>query len=529
MIDIGLNKVSKKYGSNTIFDDISFEIKSGEHVGLIGANGSGKSTILKLIMGESPTSGDIFIRKGISIGYLYQMARSELNEMVVKDILYSSFDKIRDIENKLKKEEEKLSTTTGEELDKVINRYSRLQEEYISLGGYEVNSKVEKIISLFNVSDLVDKKYEYLSGGEKTLVNLMEILLKDPDVLLLDEPTNNLDIDRLEWLENYLSNYKKTVLVVSHDRYFLDKVTTKTILIDKTSYIFNGNYSYYLEENENRIMREFSNYKNQQKQIEAMKNSIKKLREFGKKAYPCGENFFRRAASIEKRLEKLEVLDKPITKRSIPLDFNITKRSGNDVIEFNNFNINNLIINSDLFVKYKDRLCIMGKNGSGKSTLIKEIINNNSDIKIGSNVRIGYIPQDIEFNNESKTVLEEAREHFNGSEDVLRSALYRFLFYGEGVFKRLNDLSGGERVRLKLFCLMQEDNNLLIMDEPTNHIDINTKEILEEALSNYNGTIIFVSHDRYFINKLASRVAVIKDKKIDSYLGNYDDYKSKNL
>ena len=531
MIEIGLNKVEKSFGNKKVLKNISFEVKTNEKVALIGQNGSGKTTLLKLISKEdNPTSGEITIRKDATIAVLEQKPKVEWNNIIVKDILYSSFEKINELEKKLKIEEEKLSTATDKDLEKVIKRYTNLQEEFISLGGYEINSKVEKIIAGFKVENLIDKKYISLSGGEKTIINLMVILLQEPDIMLLDEPTNHLDIDTLEWLENFLKNCKKTILIVSHDRYFLDKVVTKTILIDNgESEIFNGNYSYYLEENENRIMKEFNDYKNQQKQIDAMKNSIKRLREYGKLAYPCGEKFFRRAASIEKRLEKIEVLDKPNEKKTIPLNFEFDKRSGNDVIELNRFNYSigdkELFKNTNLFIKYQERVCLMGKNGSGKSTLIKEIMKGNPNIKIGSNIEIGYIPQEIVFEDENITVLDEAHKYFNGPEDNLRSALYKFLFYGEGVFARLNKLSGGERIRLKMFCLMQKKNNLLILDEPTNHIDINTKEILEEALNNYNGTILLISHDRYFINKVATRIIYLDSKKLTSYVGNYDDYK----
>ncbi len=532
MIEIGLNKVNKSFGNKEVLKNINFEIKTKEHVALIGANGCGKTTLLKLISREElPTSGDVIIRKDATIAILEQKPKVELNSFTIKEILYSSFKKINELSNKLKSAEEKLSTTTGELLDKAIKRYTLLQEEFISLGGYEINSKVEKIVAGFKMDKLIDQKYENLSGGEKTIVNLMAILLQEPDILLLDEPTNHLDIDTLEWLENFIKDYKKTILIVSHDRYFLDKVANKIILIDKgTSEIFHGNYSYYLVENENRIMREFNEYKNQQKQIEAMKKSIKKLREYGKLAYPNGENFFRRAASIEKRLEKIEVLDKPKQDIKIPLNFDIDKRSGNDILELRNFNYSiegkELFKNANMILKYQEKVCLMGKNGSGKSTLVKQILNKNKNIRMGTNLEIGYIPQEIIFEDESITVLDEAHKYFIGTEEKLRSALFKFLFYGEGVFSRLNKLSGGERIRLKLFCLIQKNNNLLILDEPTNHIDINTKEILEEALNNYNGTILMISHDRYFINKVATRIIMLEDKKLTSYVGNYDDYKN---
>lgn len=535
MIEIGLNKLSKSFGNKQVLKEVSFEVKTGEHVALIGQNGCGKTTILKLISKEeSPTSGDIFIRKDATIGVLEQKPKVEWFELIVEDILYSAFKKVNELQEKLKVEEEKLSTTEGEALDRAINRYTKLQDEFIRIGGYEVTSKVDKIVAGFGINNLRDKYYKDLSGGEKTIVNLINILLQEPDILLLDEPTNHLDINMLEWLENFINNYKKTVLIVSHDRYFLDKVANKIILINNgKEEIFHGNYSYYLEENEARTMLEFKDYKNQQKQIEAMKKAIKRLREFGRLAFPCGEMFFKRAASIEKRLEKMEVLDKPVQDKKIPLNFDVEKRSGNDIIEFRKFNMSigdkELLHNANLFIQFQEHVCIMGPNGSGKSTLIKEILKGNPSIKLGSNINIGYIPQEIIFEDETITVLDEAKKYFYGPEENLRSALFKFLFYGESIFIRLNKLSGGERIRLKLFCLMQKNNNLLILDEPTNHIDISTKEILEEALNSYNGTILMVSHDRYFINKVATRIVYLEDKQLISYVGNYDDYKETKL
>ena len=533
MLEIVLNKVSKNYGNKIVLKNINFEVKTKERVALIGQNGCGKTTIFKMILKEEkPTTGDIFINKNSKVGFLSQYPDESLSDEIVKDIIYSSFIELNKLRDALEKEEQQMSKLSGKELEKSIIRYTNIQEKYINMGGYEINTKVDKLISAFKINNLLEKEYKTLSGGEKTIVNLICILLKEPDILLLDEPTNHLDISMIEWLENYLIGCNKTIIIVSHDRYFLDKIVNKVILIDNGEEdIYYGNYTYYIEENERRIMQEFNDFKNQQKQIAAMKESIKRLKEYGKLAYPCGEKFFRRAASIEKRLEKIEVLDNPNDKKSINLNFNFEKRSGNNIIELKRFNykIGNkeLLNNADLLIKYQDKVCIMGPNGSGKSTLIKEIINKNNQIEIGSNIRIGYIPQEIIFEDENKTLIEEARKYFNGYEEHLRSALVKFLFYSEGIYTRLNKLSGGERLRLKLFCLMQQDNNLLIMDEPTNHIDINTKEVLEEAINEYKGTIIVISHDRYFINKIATRIVYIENKKLVNYIGNYDDYKRK--
>lgn len=529
MLEIVLNKVSKNFGNKQVLRNVNIEVKTNEKVALIGPNGCGKTTILRLIAKEeSSTTGEVFTRKNAKIGVLEQYPREELQGQKVKEIIHSSFQEINELKERMEKEEKKLYEAI--DLEKTIVRYTRLQEEFQHLGGYEVESKIEKLVAAFHLEQLLDKNYSSLSGGEKTIVNLISILLQNPDILLLDEPTNHLDINMLEWLENYLENVNKTIIIVSHDRYFLDKVATKTILIDNgEEEVFHGNYSYYLKENEERITREFNEYKNQQKQIEAMKTSIKRLKEYGRLAYPCGEKFFKRAASIEKRLEKIDVLEKPKNNELSNLSFKVDQRSGNDVISWNHFSLQIgdkvLLKNTKCEVHYQEKVCIMGKNGTGKSTLIKEIIKGNPEIKIGSNIKIGYIPQEITFENEKETVIQEARKYFIGYEEHLRSALVKFLFYAEGIHTRLDQLSGGERLRLKLFCLMQQDRNLLILDEPTNHIDITTKEILEEALKEYQGTIIIVSHDRYFINKVATRILMIEDKKIVSYVGNYDDYK----
>lgn len=533
MLEIVFNKVVKNYGEKIVLNNISFEIKTKEKVALIGPNGSGKTTILKMITKEeNPTSGDIFIHKGSKVGYLSQYPDVSLFDYTVKDIIYKSFEEINLMKKKMDEEETNMSKYQGEKLEKSIIKYSEYQEKYIRLGGYEINTKIDKIISVFKMKHLLDKKYSNLSGGEKTIVNLINILLQDPDVLLLDEPTNHLDISMIEWLEKYLKNCNKTVVVISHDRYFLDEVVNKIILIDnKNTEIFNGNYSYYLKENEERVLREFNDYKNQQKKITAMKNSIKKLKEYGKLAYPCGEKFFKRAACIEKRLEKMDLIDKPASAKTIKFDFNFDQRSGKDVLDINNFNYNIgdkiLFKNANLSVKYQEKICIMGPNGSGKTTLIRNIISNSPNIKLGSNIKIGYIPQDIIFDDENITVIEEARKYFEGFEEHLRSTLIKFLFYSEGIYTKLKLLSGGERLRLKLFCLMQQDNNLLIFDEPTNHIDISTKEVLEEAINNYKGTVIIITHDRYFINKVATRLIKLENNKLVSYIGNYDDYKRK--
>lgn len=534
MIEISINNAQKTFGFKKVFDGFNLEATTGERIALIGPNGCGKTTLFKIISGEENLDqGMVSIRRNATIGLLSQIPPKVSDNVTVKDILTKSFEEIFKLERQLREYEEKLSTVSPEELNSVIETYSKLQERFMDIGGYEVDEKVSKICNGFKISDdMLDRSFNTLSGGEKTIVNLASLIISNPEILLLDEPTNHLDIDTLEWFEQFLTNYKGTIIISSHDRYFLDKVATKTVLIDKgKDEVYHGNYSYYLEESERRALAEFDEYKNQQKQIEAMKAAVKKLKEWGER----GDNprFFRRAACIERKLEKMELLDRPESKKQLPLGFEINGRSGKDVLVADDLGIivgDKVILDgADLYLKYGEKVCLMGKNGSGKSTFVKAVLYGNNicqgEIKIGSNVSIGYIPQEIRFEDENATILDTARKFYDGTETHLRASLAKFLFYGENVFKRVGKLSGGEKVRLKLFELIQKKANLLILDEPTNHIDIDTKEMLEEALSEYQGTLFFISHDRYFINKLAERVVNIEDEKFQQYLGNYDYFK----
>lgn len=529
MIDINISKVCKSFGFDLVLNNIDITVQKGEKVGLIGTNGSGKSTILKIIAGqESIDSGSLSIRNNISIGYLSQIP--EEKDIIVKDYINGAFKEIIELKEKLERYEDKLLT----EDYKVITKYMNLQEKFISLGGYEYETKIQKILPVFNITEeILNRNFNTLSGGEKTIISLIRLLLQEPDVLLLDEPTNHLDINKMIWLEKTLKNYKGTIILVSHDRYFMDNVINKVYLLTKRGIeVYHGNYSYYIKESENRLLLELKNYKDQQKQITAMENSIKRLREYGKLCEPSGgEIFFRRAASIEKRLEKLEKLDKPEDKKKLNITFDMDSRSGKDVLTINNlylsYGTKEIFNNLNLSIKYQDRLCLVGDNGVGKSTLIKEILKGNNSIKLGSNIKIGYIPQEIGFEDINLSVLEEARKYFIGAEQYLRSALFKYLFAGENIHKKIKYLSGGEKVRLKIFCLIQDSYNFLILDEPTNHIDIDTREMLEESLREFTGTILFVSHDRYFINKIATSIIEIKNKNITRYIGNYDDYREK--
>ena len=529
MIEISLNKINKSYGFNRVLNNLSFDIKTNERIALIGSNGCGKTTTLKIIMGiESCDSGNISIRKESKIGYLTQIPPKEDDNVSARSVYLRGVQELINLENKINDFVENMSSN-----EKDIKLLDKLQEEFRISGGYSLKEKIEKIRNGFKITnELLDREYNKLSGGEKTLINLASIILSNPDILLLDEPTNHLDIDTLEWFEEYLSSYNGTVVIISHDRYFLDRTVNKIIEIENgNANIYHGNYSYYLKESEKRLMVEFQNYKNQQKEIKALKEAIERYKVWGAKS--DNPMFFRRAKAIETRLQKMEVIDRPKTKSELRINFNVEDRTSNRVMVISNFDLrignNELLRNSHMEVYYKERVCLMGKNGAGKTTLIKNILNNTHDnIKLGTNIKIGYIPQEIRFDNEELTIYEHMRKIFVGSESELRSKLNQFYFTVDNIDKKVKSLSGGEKVRLKLLELILKNANFLILDEPTNHIDIDTREILEESLLAYEGTILFVSHDRYFINKIATKIVMIENKEMITYNGNYDSIKKKS-
>ena len=527
MIEISLNKINKNYGFNSVLKDLSFDIKTNEKIALIGSNGCGKTTTLRLIMGEEvPDSGTINVRKGSTIGYLTQIPPLEKDGVPANEVYLRGVSHLIELDNKIKSFVENMSSS-----EKDIKELDRLQEEYRILGGYNLNEKIEKIKYGFKLSnEMLQTNYNNLSGGEKTIVNLASLILSNPDILLLDEPTNHLDVDTLEWFEDYLRSYNGSVLIVSHDRYFLDRVVNKIICIEHGKEdIYYGNYSYYMKESEKRLLLEFKNYNNQQKEIKAIKEAIARYKAWGEKA--DNPIFFKRAHALEKRLERMDMLEKPKTKSDLKINLSVSSRSANHVLTIENLNLSvdskELLVKSNMEIYYQERVCLMGKNGTGKTTLIKNIINNTHDnIKLGVNIQIGYLPQEIRFDDEELTVYEYVRSFFVGSESELRSKLNRFYFSSEAINKKLRSISGGEKVRIKLLELILKKSNFLILDEPTNHIDIDTKEILEESLLDYDGTILFISHDRYFINKIATKIVRIENKKLVTYDGNYDDIKS---
>lgn len=536
MIEIELNNIIKNYGLKNVLNGMNLTLKTGEKAVLIGCNGAGKSTVLKIIMKqENISAGTINIRKNATIGMLKQIYEYEETNPNVYTFLQRSFEHFFELETKLKKLENEMSYEKDDEkISELLQKYGNVQQKYIQMGGYDIQEKFNKICSGLQINEkMLNQNYNDLSGGEKTIVNLGALLLKEPSILLLDEPTNHLDMEKLEWLEKFLKEYKGTILMVSHDRYFLDKVATKTILLENgKEKIYLGNYSYFLKEDEKRTLAEFENYKNQQKMIKKMKESIKTLRKFGELAK--NEMFFKRAKSIEKKLAKIEQLPQVDLEQKTLLNFklNIDSRSGKDVVIINNLNKNfeskNIFENANLQIHYGEKIALIGKNGTGKSTLLKIIMNEDceytGEIKIGQSVNIGYIPQEINFEDDNQTILNFFEQFDNRNETEIRTSLAKYMFRGNDVFKKVSSLSGGEKVRLILAKLLKQNINFLILDEPTNHIDIETRELLEEAIKEYSGTVLFVSHDRYFINNLAERIVEVKEKRFFSYVGNYDEY-----
>lgn len=536
MIEIELNNIIKNYGLKNVLNGMNLTLKTGEKAVLIGCNGAGKSTVLKIIMKqENISAGTINIRKNATIGMLRQIYEYEETNPNVYTFLQRSFEHFFELETKLKKLEDEMSYEKDDEkMSELLQKYGDVQQKYIQMGGYDIQEKFNRICSGLQINEkMLNQNYNDLSGGEKTIVNLGALLLKEPSILLLDEPTNHLDMEKLEWLEKFLKEYKGTILMVSHDRYFLDKIATKTILLENgKEKIYFGNYSYFLKEDEKRTLAEFENYKNQQKMIKKMKESIKTLRKFGELAK--NEMFFKRAKSIEKKLAKIEQLPQVDLEQKTLLNFklNIDSRSGKDVVIINNLNKNfeskNIFENANLQIHYGEKIALIGKNGTGKSTLLKIIMNEDceytGEIKIGQSVNIGYIPQEINFDDDNQTILNFFEQFDNRNETEIRTSLAKYMFRGNDVFKKVSSLSGGEKVRLILAKLLKQNINFLILDEPTNHIDIETRELLEEAIKEYSGTVLLVSHDRYFINNLAERIVEVKEKRFFSYVGNYDEY-----
>lgn len=533
MIDLAVKNLKKYYSANMIFDHVAFDIKSGEKTGLIGPNGSGKTTLLKIITGIEMAEGELFLRKGLTLGYLEQLPVIDLDDTVT-DVLYSGFDEVNNLKQQLMNYERHLSQEP-ENLDNVLQEYGRLQTEFERLEGYSIDEKINRIIKGLDLDHHLNKTFNDLSGGERTKVMLGKVLLMNPDLLLLDEPTNHLDLSSVEWLESFLREYGGSVLLISHDRFFLDNVVGKIIEMDKDGVeIYHGNYSYYVLEKERRFYEAMKWYSNQQKKIKRMEDQIHRYRVWGEMR--DSDKMYRRAKELEKRLEKITLLDKPVLeKRKISLAGLTGGRTGKSVISVKDvsksYDGKRILHDVSFELFFGDAFALMGDNGSGKTTLLRMITNeiepDAGQITIGARVMIGYLPQKVTFNDEEKTVLDTYVEESGTTLSQGRHDLARVLFYGDDVFKRVNMLSGGEKSRLRLSIILNNNANLLILDEPTNHLDIDSREVLEDTLINYQGTIFFVSHDRYFINKLADRIGEIQGKTIQVHEGDYSYYRER--
>jgi ATPase subunit of ABC transporter with duplicated ATPase domains len=526
MIDISASELNKYYGANHVLKGITFSINSGEKIGLLGRNGSGKTTLFKTITEEEPyESGNLSKASGKKIEILAQIPIFEEND-TVEDILFSSFKEVLDIHEAMKKIE-------GDSNPAVLKRYGKLMEEYERLGGYEVEVNIEKICNGMSISENMRKSlFSLLSGGEKTRVNLARILLRDCDILLLDEPTNHLDLTSLEWLEKFLLNFPGTVVVISHDRAFLDRVVTRIIEIDEgKANFYAGNYSFYVEEREQRYLTQAEQYKQQQRKISLLEVAIKRQRVWVQ-SNPLNTGLAKRALAMEKRLEQMDKVERPNTSKRIDEDFNSGGYAAKVIVKFDSvhkqFGSKVLLNNLNLSIFRNDSIALIGENGCGKSTLIKLITGeeacDSGIVTVSSNVRIAYMPQMITFENESATVLETLRSSFGLAEEKARSILAGFKFKAADVMKKVGNLSGGEKSRLKLCLLMQNQVNFLILDEPTNHLDIESREWIEDAVSDFDGTMLFISHDRYFLNKFTSKIWSMKDGTITEFNCGLDEY-----
>ena len=531
MIILQANKIERSFAGDVLFENINLQVDERDRIALVGKNGAGKSTLLKILVGEeAPTSGEINKKKDISLSYLAQDSRFE-SENTIYDEMLHVFDDLRTTEKQLRQMELEMGEKTGAELDKLMSDYDRLSEEFRQAGGFTYEADIRAILNGFKFDESMwQMKIAELSGGQNTRLALAKMLLEKPNLLVLDEPTNHLDIETIAWLENYLVNYSGALIIVSHDRYFLDKVAT--ITLDLTKHYLDryvGNYSSFVEQKEQKLLTEAKNYEKQQKEIAALEDFVNRNL--------VRASTTKRAQSRRKQLEKMERLDKPEAgNKSANMTFHSDKTSGNIVLTVENAAIGydgeilSEPINLDL--RKMNAVAVVGPNGIGKTTFIKSIVDQIPFIKgekrFGANVEVGYYDQTQSKLTPSNTVLDELWNDFRLTPEVeIRNRLGAFLFSGDDVKKSVGMLSGGEKARLLLAKLSMENNNFLILDEPTNHLDIDSKEVLENALIDFDGTLLFVSHDRYFINRVATHVLELSENGSTIYLGDYDYYVEK--
>ena len=531
MIILQANKIERSFAGEVLFDNISLQVDERDRIALVGKNGAGKSTLLKILVGEEePTSGEINKKRDLSLSYLAQDSRFESSNTIYDEMLHV-FDDLRKTEKSLRQMELEMGEKTGADLDKLMQDYDRLSEEFRQAGGFTYEADIRAILNGFKFDESMwQMKIEELSGGQNTRLALAKMLLEKPNLLVLDEPTNHLDIETIAWLENYLVNYSGALLIVSHDRYFLDKVATITLDLTKHSldrYI--GNYSSFVEQKEQKLLTEAKNYEKQQKEIAALEDFVNRNL--------VRASTTKRAQSRRKQLEKMERLDKPEAgTKSAHMTFHSDKISGNVVLTVEEAAVgyDDQILSEpiNLDIRKMNAVAIVGPNGIGKSTLIKSIVGQipfiKGEARFGANVEVGYYDQTQSKLTPHNSVLDELWNDFKLTPEVeIRNRLGAFLFSGDDVKKTVGMLSGGERARLLLAKLSMENNNFLILDEPTNHLDIDSKEVLENALIDFDGTLLFVSHDRYFINRVATQVLELSEEGSTLYLGDYDYYLEK--
>lgn len=531
MIILQANKIERSFAGEVLFDNISLQVDERDRIALVGKNGAGKSTLLKILVGEEePTSGEINKKRDLSLSYLAQDSRFESSNTIYDEMLHV-FDDLRKTEKTLRQMELEMGEKTGADLEKLMQDYDRLSEEFRQAGGFTYEADIRAILNGFKFDESMwQMKIEELSGGQNTRLALAKMLLEKPNLLVLDEPTNHLDIETIAWLENYLVNYRGALLIVSHDRYFLDKVATITLDLTKHSldrYV--GNYSSFVEQKEQKLLTEAKNYEKQQKEIAALKDFVNRNL--------VRASTTKRAQSRRKQLEKMERLDKPEAgTKSAHMTFHSDKASGNVVLTVEEAAVgyDDQILSEpiNLDIRKMNAVAIVGPNGIGKSTLIKSIVGQipfiKGEARFGANVEVGYYDQTQSKLTPHNSVLDELWNDFKLTPEVeIRNRLGAFLFSGDDVKKTVGMLSGGERARLLLAKLSMENNNFLILDEPTNHLDIDSKEVLENALIDFDGTLLFVSHDRYFINRVATQVLELSEEGSTLYLGDYDYYLEK--
>lgn len=530
---LACQNISKSFGTDEIIQHASFHIEANEKAAIVGINGAGKTTLLRIIMGEiSADEGEVVLAKDKTIGYLPQNPDVSGNHTIYDEVL-SAKKALISMEEKLRDMESRMNQYQGQELEDFMESYNRLNHEFDMLGGYSYQSEIVGVLKGLGFSEEeFGKHMQELSGGQRTRVCLGKLLVTKPDVILLDEPTNHLDINSIAWLETFLLNYKGAVVIVSHDRYFLDKVVSKVVELDRTKVsVFQGNYSDYAAKRAQVREAQLKQYYNQQREIKHQEEVIAKLRSFNR------EKSIKRAESREKMLDKIERLEKP-TEENTDIHLHLEPRivSGNDVLSVEHlakaYPGQKLFSDISFEIKRGERVALIGDNGTGKTTILK-IINDMIEadagtIKLGANVNVGYYDQEHQVLHKEKNLMEEISDAYPSLTNTeIRNVLAAFLFTGDEVFKQIKDLSGGEKGRVSLAKLMLSEANFLILDEPTNHLDITSKEILEQALNNYTGTVFFVSHDRYFINKTATRILNLTGETIVNYIGNYDYYMEK--